>query len=95
MDKGGTIVILNAPGDGTFGEASFENTGGGTGFWRHDCGWLWKAHNLLVQGLGGDESAPLWEPDCTEEEDLWYLGPDRLIIASWRENIGWREEFSD
>ena len=91
-DHGGSVVILNAPGGQPavqFGESGFENTGGGNALYRFDCGALWVAHGLL-----DDQGQGLWNPECeTGPQNPFEAGVDELIIASWRENIGWREEF--
>lgn len=90
-DHGGTVVLLNNLGaiGGQFGPATFGNTGGGTAEYNFDCGSLWAAHDLLnVAGQG------LWSPECdTAPPTPYQAGPDEIIIASWRENISWREEF--
>jgi hypothetical protein len=85
----GSVVLINALeaiGD-EFGEASFDNTGGGTAEYTFSCTALWAAHGLL------DESGQeLWSPECdTAPQNPYEAGPDELIIASWRENVGWRD----
>lgn len=88
-DHGGSVVILNAPGDGSFGDSNFDNNGGGTALYKFDCAALWAAHQLL-DGAG----QAMWAPECgSAPESLYAAGPGEMIIASWRENIGWREEF--
>ncbi|MDX1555365.1 MAG: pilus assembly PilX N-terminal domain-containing protein [Xanthomonadales bacterium] len=89
----GSVVILNAPGGdpvAPFGEAGFDNTGGGTAEYNFDCGALWMAHSLLDPSTGGS----MWSPECdTGPGTIWEATPTEMIIASWRENIGWRENF--
>ena len=91
-DHAGSVVILNAPGGdpaAEFGASNFDNTGGGTAEYNFDCGALWAAHDLL-----DPDGQTLWSPECdTGPESPYAAGPSELIIASWRENIGWREEF--
>lgn len=90
-DHGGSVVILNQPllGIGDFGSSSFRNNGGGNALYKFDCGALWAAHGLLdASGQG------MWSPECdTGPASPYVAGPEELIIASWRENIGWREDF--
>jgi len=89
-DHAGSVVILNAPGNGAFGDSNFEDSGGGTGLYKFDCASLWLAHGALdAEGQG------MWAPECDADgaESPYEAGPGELIIASWRENIGWREEF--
>lgn len=94
--SGGSVVVLNAPGsvDGSiqpFGEITFDNTGGGNALYRYDCEVLQQMRQLLSL-----EAQDIWQPTCNPVPDLFFLGPERIIIASWRENIGWREElFAD
>ncbi len=90
-DHGGSLVILNHPlgGGGFFGPSNFNNTGGGTALFKFDCQALWLAHGLLDQ-----VGQSLWSPECdVGPQSVFQAGPEDLIIASWRENIGWREEF--
>ncbi len=91
-DHAGTVVILNAEGGGVdadFGPSGFGNTGGGTALYKFNCDALWAAHGLLdVNGQG------MWSPECDSGPASPYdAGPGELIVASWRENIGWRDEF--
>lgn len=92
-DHGGSVVILNAPGGvppADFGASGFANDGGGNALYQFDCGALWAAHDLL-----DEEGQTLWAPECGAEgaDSPYDAEPGELIIASWRENIGWREEF--
>ncbi len=88
-DHGGSVILLNnlgAVGD-QFGPASFSNTGGGRANYTFSCSALWAAHDLL-DGAGQG----MWSPECdTAPQNPYEATPDELIIASWRENIGWRE----
>lgn len=90
-DHGGSLVILNQPpgGNGEFGPTDFNNTGGGNALYKFDCNALWLAHQLL-----DDSGQGMWSPECdVGPQSPYEAGPTELIIASWRENIGWREEF--
>jgi hypothetical protein len=88
--SGGSVVVLNlSDDDSTFGTVGFQNTGGGNALYKYDCDMLERARNML---LGGTAQG-LWNPDCDRgPENIFDVGPTELIIASWRENIGWREE---
>lgn len=88
-DFGGSLVLLNATGaiGDEFGAANANFTGGGTALYRFDCSALWAAHDLLNEA--GQE---MWSPECdVGPANVFQAGPDELVIASWRENIGWRE----
>lgn len=90
-DHAGSVVILNQPGNGVgnFGASNFDNTGGGTALYRFDCDVLWAAWEELDAA-----GRAMWSPDCnTAPGSPYAAGPSELIIASWRENIGWREDF--
>ena len=91
-DQQGSVVILNAPGGSPaadYGEINFDVTGGGTAEFAFNCGALWAAQSLL-----DGEGQSMWSPECdTGPQNPYEAGPDELIIASWRENVGWREEF--
>ncbi|HKJ17361.1 MAG TPA: PilX N-terminal domain-containing pilus assembly protein [Xanthomonadales bacterium] len=91
-DHAGAVVILNSPGGditADFGPSGFGNTGGGTALYKFNCDALWGAHALL------DASGQsMWTPECdTGPGSPYDAGPGELIVASWRENIGWRDEF--
>ncbi len=92
-DHGGSVVVLSAPGGNPaadFGDSNWYNNGGGNALYKFDCGALWAAHGLL------DASGQaMWAPECDSSApgSPYAAGPGDLIIASWRENIGWREEF--
>lgn len=95
-DGAGSVVMLNLLDDSTFGEVSFQNNGGGTADYRYDCDMLQISRSLLA-GLPTPVSEPradaLWNPGCERgPATIFEAGPTELIIASWRENIGWREE---
>lgn len=88
-DPGGSLVILNAPGDGTLGPAGFYNEGGGEGHYSYNC-----QHLLTAQSLLDAEGQALWSPECAAAPgNPFEAGLDDVIIASWRENVGWREDF--
>ena len=93
-ESGGSIIVLNTMelnSDGTFGEISFDNNGGGNALYRYDCDMLLAARAMLPADIQA-----MWSPECVGTPALFILGPERIIIASWRENIGWREElFAD
>lgn len=91
---GGSIVVIDVGEDGSFGDISFDNTGGGNAVYRHDCATLMRMREELLSGT--EYAYNLWDPQCDPVEDIFILGPERIIIASWRENIGWRDElFAD
>jgi len=84
----GSLVILNAPGNGEFGPASFYNLGGGYAQYNFNCESLIEARKLL-DSSGQD----LWDVSCESgPENIFLADPSELTIASWRENIGWRED---
>jgi hypothetical protein len=88
-DHGGSVVLLNAVGaeGDEFGATTADFTGGGTALYQFDCSALWAAHDLLDEA--GQE---MWSPECdVGPENVFQAGPPELVIASWRENIGWRE----
>lgn len=91
-DHGGSVVILNHPdgGVGDFGETYFDNTGGGTALYEYDCGALQAAWDLLADY---PSAQGMWSPECNDPGTIWESTPTDMVIASWRENIGWREEF--
>ncbi|HKX56566.1 MAG TPA: hypothetical protein VJN01_10700, partial [Xanthomonadales bacterium] len=85
----GSVVLLDALGavGEEFGEAAFDNTGGGNAEYNFSCDALWAAHELLDESGQG-----MWSPECdTAPQNPYEAGPDELVIASWRENIGWRD----
>ncbi len=88
-DHGGSVVLLNHLGqvNGEFGSASFNFTGGGNALYQFNCASLMAAQDLLdVAGQG------MWSPECdVAPQNPYEAGPDELVIASWRENIGWRD----
>jgi hypothetical protein len=86
----GSVVILNALGavGDVFGEATFDHTGGGTAEYNFSCTALWSAWDLLDPT--GQE---MWAPECDAgPENPYQAGPEELVIASWRENVGWRDD---
>lgn len=91
-DHAGSVVILNTEGEELeldFGESSFYNNGGGTALYKFNCEALWASHALLDA-----TGQSLWSPQCeTGPASPHVAGPGELVIASWRENIGWREDF--
>lgn len=89
----GSVVILNheAGTYNPFGESNFGNIGGGNAEYNYNCAMLQLANQTL---LGGTVAANDWGPECNDGPGNPYqAGPKEMIIASWRENIGWREEF--
>ncbi len=94
-DHAGSVVVLNAPGDGTFGAPTFGVTGGGTAEFNYSCEALQTASSFLTDTVATLDPAGQnsWNPDCNQEGSIWEESPITTIIASWRENIGWREEF--
>jgi len=88
-DHGGSVVLLNATGavGDVFGAANADFTGGGNALYRFDCTALWAAHALL-----DDAGQGMWSPECdVGSQNVYQAGPPELVIASWRENLGWRE----
>ncbi len=92
-DHGGSVVVLDHPpgGIGDFGPSSFDNTGGGNALFQYDCAALEAARSAL--GLWSSTGYGMWNPECNSVPSIWESTPTEIIIASWRENIGWREEF--
>lgn len=92
-DHAGSVVILNtfdAPSDSDneFGPSTFDNTGGGIAEYNYDCAVLKAIHAELLDTAGQE----MWNPECNAgPENVFQAGPPEIIIASWRENIGWRE----
>ena len=89
----GSVVILNthdepADPDHLYGPSALDNTGGGVAQYNYDCDVLLRMREELM-----DISAQgLWNPECNAgPEDLFDAEPSEIIIASWRENLGWRE----
>ena len=81
----------------SFGEIGFQVDGGGKARFDYDCGVLGVAHELLNSDVpitdGETHASDLWVPECESgPENIFVAGPPELVIASWRENIGWREE---
>ncbi|MEE4218658.1 MAG: hypothetical protein V2I48_13675 [Xanthomonadales bacterium] len=103
-DHAGSVVVLNnngqtgcSAGGGScdpFGGISWENTGGGTAEYNWNCDALLMAFNLVDDGVSGNPETP-WGFDCDRSPPTLFESPGDLIIASWRENLGWRtDEFS-
>lgn len=92
-DQAGSVVTVNLDsGSLEFGPSTFDTTGGGTAEFVYSCEALQMAWNLLADSGGGN----LWSPECESgAQNPYDAGPTELIIASWRENIGWREGFFD
>lgn len=87
-DHAGSVVLLNTNGVlGGFGEVNADFTGGGTALYKFDCNAMWAAWELL------DASGQtMWSPECdVGPATVFQAGPPEMVIASWRENIGWRE----
>jgi len=88
-DHGGSVVVVNALGASgdDFGAAGLNFTGGGAALYKFDCTALWNARELL-----NDDGQEMWSPECNVgPETVYQAGPPEIVIASWRENIGWRE----
>jgi len=76
-----TIDFHKAQGQGQGGGA-----GGGNATYQHDCEILVEAEKLL-----GDPD--VWKANCEGGvEDIFEVGPKKLQLVSWRENLGWREQ---
>jgi hypothetical protein len=88
----GSVVTLNLQTGELgleYGPSTFDVTGGGVAQFNFDCDALWAAPGML-----DDAGQHLWSPECdTGPETPFDAGPEEMIIASWRENIGWREDF--
>jgi len=86
-DHAGSVVLLNIHAGADFGEVNADFTGGGTALYKFDCNAMWAAHALLNEAGQG-----MWSPECDAgPENVFQAGPLEIVIASWRENIGWRE----
>lgn len=87
----GTLIVLNAPpGAAPFEATAFTSVGGGNADFKASCDELWMARELL-----DSYGQSLYNPDCeTDGPEIPYEAePEELVIASWRENIGWREGY--
>lgn len=101
--EGSLILAPVGPSGGTsFGSIDLDfhskgpgGAGGGTQLYKHDCDLLDMSAGLLVPVPDNpNPDLGLWTPGCeSANENIFLEGPEDLIIASWRENIGWREEF--
>ncbi|WP_191621174.1 PilX N-terminal domain-containing pilus assembly protein [Marinihelvus fidelis] len=93
---GGSVVILGTDGS-AFTESDFQNTGGGTGDYVYDCPALLAARDMLDSAgfLNDGNGDPMWSPECDESGTgtPWEVPLESIGVASWRENVGWREEF--
>ncbi|MBT8040495.1 MAG: hypothetical protein KJN78_09645 [Gammaproteobacteria bacterium] len=96
----GSVVVLNNNNEtgcgatnscSDFGAISWQNTGGGTAEYNWDCDALTAAFELVYPT--DFDADPLWGFDCERGPATLFETPAELVIASWRENIGWREEF--
>lgn len=88
-EGGGSVVVLNTQ-NGDLGAVNLDFTGGGNGLYQFSCESLWMAWNLLSSGEGGGQS--MWSPQCdVGPATVFQAGPPEIVIASWRENIGWRD----
>ncbi|WP_191621173.1 PilX N-terminal domain-containing pilus assembly protein [Marinihelvus fidelis] len=97
-DFGGSVVILGTDGAaGAFVDSQFNNNGGGTGDYIYNCEALLAARDMVDAAgyLNDAQGNPMWAPDCDESGSgtPWEVEPEDVGIASWRENVGWREEF--
>jgi hypothetical protein len=105
----GSVVVVNNnrphPIDGPcgdtcpdFGGISWLNTGGGTAEYNWDCDALTAAFALVahLDPDGLSETNPIgWGFDCDRGPPTLFEAPGDLVVASWRENLGWRtDEFS-
>lgn len=81
---------------GFHGRGNGNGAGGGNQLYKHDCDQLGVAQGLLQQinPLIPNPNLDIWNPSCdTGVENIFLVGPEELVITSWRENIGWREAF--
>jgi hypothetical protein len=97
----GSVVVLNLlDGDSDFGDVGFQIAGGGgtnnkdkdaasDAKYAYDCDTLEYVRNTLL----GTTAQGIWDPGCERgPASIFDAGPTQLVIKSWRENIGWREE---
>jgi hypothetical protein len=88
----GTVIALNLLDDDTFGEVGFQNQGGGTADYFYDCAMVSMARDLFSGILTAQQTNP-WTPrDECDPNKIITANETELIVKSWRENIGWREE---
>ena len=80
-----TDLDLDSP--TSFGSTNLNFSGGGNHTITYDCENYAGALSCLDQIVGGGVVSP---PDCSAEQSGTLLGR-RLAVASWRENLGWRE----
>lgn len=99
-DHAGSVVVLNHQSGCTspcpdFGGISWENTGGGTAEYTWNCDALMTAFELVDDndGIAAGEDENPWGFDCERGPPTLFETPGDLVITSWRENIGWREDY--
>ncbi|MFO7908306.1 MAG: PilX N-terminal domain-containing pilus assembly protein [Pirellulaceae bacterium] len=63
-----------------------KGTGGGNQSWAANCTYLQEVSGLLAD----DTIRDMWEINCNCSEISF--GDSELMITSWRENIGWRDD---
>lgn len=91
----GSVVVINHdshcdPCNDPFGPVSWMNEGGGTAEYTWDCTALQTAFAQVDDAFGADD---LWGLDCERGPPTLVETPGELVVKSWRENIGWREEY--
>lgn len=72
-------------------EKDSPGAGGGKQSWKANCSLLELVAGLLPEGEGDEEGArDMWQFQCDCPEITF--GDSELMITSWRENIGWRDD---
>lgn len=84
----GSLILTDL--DGNPAEIDFqwgknEGTGGGNQTWKANCAYL-----ETVSGLLETKTREMWQFNCNCSEIAF--GESELMITSWRENIGWRDD---
>lgn len=90
-DTSGSMFFTNLDLDSSptsFGSTNLDFSGGGNHTISFDCEAYEDALTCLDKIAGPDVVSP---PDCSAEQSGTLLGR-RLAVASWRENLGWRED---
>ena len=67
--------------------------GGGKAQFNWDCESIKTALGLVGGRDFIEANAYDWGVDCDRSDRSLFETPADLVIASWRENIGWREDY--
>lgn len=91
-DFGGSLIVTNLTGDPPqFGDLDFAWSGGGNQLFRAQCAALQDfADRLLTTDPQRQQARDMWETNC--DCSTISAGDPELMITSWRENIGWRDD---